>query len=205
MLSDGRFLRKIEPNSIPLLLRSYFQSSHRLPHVLVLTGLAFYWIHNIPLYSAQESVLYIVQVIEGLGLVEWASDSSFPGNSSDFIAHSLKECELSAILSLVVSSFSEDCRGTEAHVPVFKFAQSLNTSMTIFSSQLFLALAESVSVNVVLNKRCNLFPVLCSTTHEASLSLGWKLGVKRLATRSVTGWCVGIDWGMMTRPESLTY
>ena len=91
MLSDGRFLWMIEPNCIPMFLRSYFQSSHRLPHVLVLTGLAFYWIHNIPLCSTRQSVLYIVQAIEGLGLVERASDSSFLGNSSYLIAHSLNE------------------------------------------------------------------------------------------------------------------
>ena len=30
-----------------------------------------------------------------------------------------------------------------------------------------------------------------------------KFGVKRLETRSVTGWCVEIAWRMMTRPESL--
>ena len=59
------------------------------------------------------------------------------------------------------------------HVPVFKFAQSFTTSMTIFSSQLFLVLAESVSVKVALYKRRNLFPVLCYTTDEASQSLGW--------------------------------
>ena len=47
--------------------------------------------------------------------------------------------------------------------------------MTIFSSQLFLALAESVSVKVVLYKRGDLFPVLCSTTDEASQSLGWNV------------------------------
>ena len=63
------------------------------------------------------------------------------------------------------------CRSHDK-VPVFKFAQSLTTSMTIFISQLFLALAESVSVKVVLYKRCNLFPILCSTTDEASQSLG---------------------------------
>ena len=54
------------------------------PHVLVLTGLAFYWIHSIPLCSTRQPALYIVQTMEGPGLVERASDSSFPGNSSDF-------------------------------------------------------------------------------------------------------------------------
>ena len=57
-------------------------------------------------------------------------------------------------------------RRSHDKVPVFKFAQSLTTNMTIFSSQLFLALAEprSVSVKVVLYKKCNSCPVLCSTT-----------------------------------------
>ena len=63
-------------------------------------------------------------------------------------------------------------RRSHDKVPVFKFAQSLTTNTTIFCSQLFLALAESVSVKVVLYKRCNLCPVLCSTTDEASQSLG---------------------------------
>ena len=104
MLSDGRFLLMTEPNCIPMFLRSYFQSSHRLPHVLVLTGLAFYWIHNIPLCSTRQSLLYIVQAIEGLGLVERASDSSFEAEiPGQFVwLHSSlpqwTECELPAIL-----------------------------------------------------------------------------------------------------------
>ena len=47
--------------------------------------------------------------------------------------------------------------------------------MTSFCSPLFLALAERVSVKVVLYKRCNLCPVLYSTTNEASQSLGWNI------------------------------
>ena len=54
-------------------------------------------------------------------------------------------------------------RRSHDKVPVFKFTQSLTASMTIFSSQLLLALAESVSVKVVLYKDvtcCFLFFVL---------------------------------------------
>ena len=49
-------------------------------------------------------------------------------------------------------------RRSHDKVPVFKFAESLTTNMTNFL-QLFLALAESVSIKVVLYKRCNLCPV----------------------------------------------
>ena len=50
-----------------------------------------------------------------------------------------------------------------------------NVLLTNFCSPLILALAESVSVKVVLYKRCNLCPVLYSTTDEASQSLGWNV------------------------------
>ena len=63
-------------------------------------------------------------------------------------------------------------RRSHDKVPVFKFAQSLTANMTNFCSPLFLALAEGVSVKVVLYKRCNLCPLLYSTTYEASQSLG---------------------------------
>ena len=63
-------------------------------------------------------------------------------------------------------------RRSHDKIPVFKFAQSLTTNMTNFCSPLFLALAESLSVKVVLYKRCNLCPVLYSTTDEDSQSLG---------------------------------
>ena len=107
MLSDGRFLWMIEPNCIPMLLRLYFQSLNRVSHVLVMTGIAFYKIteYTTSLCSTPQSILHIVQAIEGLGLAERASGSSFPGNSSDFIAHSLNEWNASCLPFFLVGLF----------------------------------------------------------------------------------------------------
>ena len=53
----------------------------------------------------------------------------------------LKRVELVMVLLLQNTSLC-----SHDNVPVFKFAQNLTTNMTNFCSQLFLALAESVSV-----------------------------------------------------------
>ena len=69
----------------------------------------------------------------------------------------LKRVELGMLFLL-----ENTLRHSHYKVPVFKFAQSLTTNMTNFCSQLFLALAESVSVKwcCIKDVTCVLFFVL---------------------------------------------